>query len=86
MEEAKIKRSIRNAALLIKIAAGFIIFSNLMGTLSFLSMDISSILNGLSSEFELLIFIIKNTLFMSMGMVLIGILYFVGGIYLVKRI
>lgn len=85
MEEQKPK-SIRTIGLIISIFSGFIIFSNGMGALASSLIGFADDQNRQKeiSEFNLIEFIFDHYIFLCLIMVIIGVLYLIGGLNIRK--
>jgi len=85
MNEQK-PQSVKTIGLIVAIISGFITFSNGMGALAFTLIGLGSEQSQPieSSEFNLLEFLFENYIAMCLIMVLIGILYFIGGLNIRK--
>lgn len=85
MEEQKPK-TIKTIGLLVAIFSAFITFSNVMGALafSFIGIGNEQNKNNKSSDFNLIEFLFENYITMCLIMVVIGILYFIGGLNIRK--
>src|SRR5690606_6404338 len=78
--------SVRTVGILVAVGAAMIIFSNGLGGMafSFLLQRGDPIRFPEDSAFNFLQFLIENFVYFSAGMVLIGMLYFIGGLTLRK--
>tara|TARA_R110002051_G_scaffold86730_2_gene152827 strand:+ start:1647 stop:2114 length:468 start_codon:yes stop_codon:yes gene_type:complete len=83
MEEQKPK-SIKTIGLLVAIFSGFIIFSNGMGALAWSVIGMGDDLNNNETETDPISFLFSHYLEMCLIMLLIGIAYLIGGIFIRK--
>lgn len=83
MEEQKPK-SIKTIGLLITIFSGFMIFSNGMGALAWSVIGMGDDLNNAETETDPISFLFSHYIEMCLIMLIIGIAYLVGGIFIRK--
>ena len=83
MEEQKPK-SIKKIGLLVTIFSGFIIFSNGMGAFASSEIGVRDEINNIEAETDPISFLFSHYLEMCLTMLLIGVAYLVGGIFIRK--